>query len=79
MLLRDLKRWEERNDFGFGKIKFINDFDKSYISGMVGMKFVLVEVEKRMMEIMSIDNFLKSVKGNRNGVIVGGGCGVVLG
>lgn len=43
------------------------------------MKPALVEVEKRMMETMSIDNSLKSVKGNRNGAIAGGGCGVVLG
>lgn len=38
-------------------MKITNDLDKSHISGMVGMKVELKEIEKRMMETMSVDNY----------------------
>lgn len=48
-------------------MKVISNLDESHVSGMVGMKAELEEVEKRMMERMSIHNSLKTVKGNKWG------------
>lgn len=58
-------------------MRVINDLDKSHISGMMGMRAEMEEIEKRMMEML-IDNSSKSVKRNKRG-IAGGGCGVLLG
>lgn len=62
-----LKKMSIKHDLEFGKMEVISDLDKNHMSIRERMKAELEQVErkKKWMEMMSINNFFKSVKGNR--------------